>query len=162
MTSRWKRLAAIGGLTTAAAAGTVLATPAVGTSGIVLVRAAFDEIAAKAETDTYEAELRTKGFVDVVVNHNKMAAGGTSGWHTHPGTTIVSIKSGSLTLYDADDPTCTARVYGAGTGFVDPGGGHVHIARNEGQAEAEWYSTYIIPRGGATRIDASNPGICAF
>lgn len=162
MSYTWHRPVVVGGLCALAAVGTVLATPAIGVSGIVLVRAAFGEIDVKAETDTHEVELKTKGQSDVIVNHNKMAAGGTSGWHSHPGPTFVSIKSGSLTLYDADDPTCKGTRYPAGTGFVDQGGGHVHIARNEGAVEAEWYSTYIVPRGAGTRTDAPNPGVCAF
>jgi len=36
---------------------------------------------------------------------------------------------GTRTVYDGNDPTCTPHVYGPGTGVLDPGFGHVHIAR---------------------------------
>ena len=162
MISNWKRTAVMGAIGGAIATATVLATPSSGVTGIVLVRAAFAAMDAKAETDALEIELRTNGPAEVVVNHNKMTVGGTSGWHTHPGPTLVSVKTGALTLYNADDPSCTPTVYPAGTGFVDPGGGHIHIARNEGAVDAEWYTTYILAPGQGTRLDAPNPGNCAF
>src|SRR5687768_12573318 len=85
MISNWKRSAVMGAIGGAIATATVLATPSSGVTGIVLVRAAFAAIDAKAETDALEIELRTNGPAEVVVNHNKMTAGGSSGWHTHPG-----------------------------------------------------------------------------
>lgn len=162
MNSKAKGLAVLAGLGVAAAAGTVLATPAVGTTNVALVRAAYGESNTIVDSDINTVKLKMKGLTDVVVNNNRMAPGGTSGWHTHPGPTLISIKTGSLTIYDGDDPSCQPTVYSAGMGFVDEGGGHVHIARNEGAVEAEWFTTYLVPRGAATRIDAANPGHCSF
>lgn len=162
MISNWKRIAVLGGVGGVIAAAGVLATPASGVSGIVLVRAAFAEMDAKTQTEALDVKLKSTGVLDVVVNQNSMTVGGSSGWHTHPGPTFVSVKTGALTLYDGDDPNCTATVYPAGTGFVDPGGGHVHLARNEGAVAAEWFTTYIVPRGEGTRLDAPRPGNCAF
>jgi len=47
---------------------------------------------------------------------------------------------------------------------VDRGYGHVHIGRNESQTEnVEIIATFLdVPVGGATRIDAPNPGNCPF
>ena len=93
-----------------------------------------------------------------------IAPGGHTGWHSHPGPVVVLVKAGALTFYDGDDPACMARTYTAGQAFIDSGQGHVHIARNESTAEnLELWATYFdVPRGGAFRIDAASPGICAF
>jgi hypothetical protein len=42
------------------------------------------------------------------------------------------VASGTVTAYEGDDPTCTPLVYTQGMGFVDSGGDHVHVIRNEG------------------------------
>lgn len=100
---------------------------------------------------------------DVVVNHSSLAPGGTSGWHSHPNVVFVTLSEGTLTLYDADDPKCTAYVVHAGEGFVEPVG-HVHVVRNESATErASWYATHIgVPSGVSTRTDAPLPGNCPF
>jgi hypothetical protein len=73
------------------------------------------------------------------------------------------VKSGSFTLYDAHDDTCTGTPYSAGQVFVDSGYGHVHIGRNEGATNTELYVTYLdVPAGAAPRIDAPDPGLCTF
>ncbi len=87
--------------------------------------------------------------------------GGTFGWHSHPGPSLVIIKSGALTLYRGDDPTCTAEVFEAGSGFVD-NGGDVHLVRNEGSIDAVVIVTSLVPRGAERRIDEPSPGNCPF
>jgi quercetin dioxygenase-like cupin family protein len=93
---------------------------------------------------------------------NKFAPGGQSGWHTHPGPSLITVKAGTVTAYSGDDPSCTPHVYAAGTGFIDPGGGHVHLLRNEGSVEAETVAVQILPAGAERRIDAPIPGNCPF
>jgi hypothetical protein len=88
-----------------------------------------------------------------------------TGWHTHPGPVVVVVASGELTYYRADDPTCTGITYSAGSAFIDPGHGHVHIARNLSASEnLELYATYfeVPPGAGSQRIDAPDPGNCTF
>ncbi len=72
------------------------------------------------------------------------------------------IKSGQMSFYDSEDPTCTARIYSANQAFVDSGQGHVHIARNEGSENLELWATYFdVPVGTvAFRDNADNPGNC--
>ena len=54
-------------------------------------------------------------------------------------------------------------MYGQGTGFLDPGFGHIHIARNEGTTPATAIATYLnVPSGGLPRIDVPTPGNCPF
>ena len=132
-----------------------------GVTNLLLVRANAGSIKVHSEYNGFKSKLSTDDNTDIVVNNNSMIAGGHSGWHTHPGITIVAIKSGALTLYDGDDPHCQPRTYGAGHVFIEEGG-NVHMARNEGSVDAIWYTTYIAPAGAATRVDAPAPGNCPF
>lgn len=50
-----------------------------------------------------EVELKTKGNMEVAVLRIVAQPNGTFGWHSHPGPTIVTVLSGTLTLYLADD-----------------------------------------------------------
>jgi quercetin dioxygenase-like cupin family protein len=108
------------------------------------------------------AELKVRHHrSDVVVQHVTIAPGGTTGWHAHPGPAVVVVASGSFTLYDADDRTCTGTTYRAGQVFIDPGRGHVHIGRNQGSENVELYVTFLDVRvGGEPRIDAPASGNC--
>jgi len=109
----------------------------------------------------YDVELKSHDDTDIAVANIAIAAGGTSGWHKHPGPVLVVVKTGTLTFYYGDDPTCSPTVRPAGTSFVEEGG-MVHIARNEGAVEATTVATYFAPKGAATRIDEPVPGNCAF
>ncbi len=140
---------------------TALATPAVGVEGTSLAVGTFDSLDARSTADNYEVQLRATGPTDVHILQNKIAPGGTFGWHSHPGPSIVVIESGVLTLYRAEDESCTPQTYAAGSGFVDQGG-DIHVVRNEGDVEAVVYVTSIIPKGAGRRIDALDPGICGF
>jgi quercetin dioxygenase-like cupin family protein len=99
---------------------------------------------------------------DLYVVGNTVAPGGYSGWHTHPGPSVVLVKTGTATVYDGNDPTCTPTRYPAGTAFTDPGNGHVHMVRNEGATTLVLMAFQIIPTGDARRIDAPSPGYCPF
>jgi len=59
---------------------------------------------------THQVRISAKGVSDVYVTTNVVEPGGTSGWHTHPGPRVVVVKSGTATLYDGDDPTCTPQM----------------------------------------------------
>jgi quercetin dioxygenase-like cupin family protein len=114
------------------------------------------------EIDDANVKIIAKEPSDVYVVLNTVAAGGYSGWHTHPGASVVLVKTGTATVYDGDDPTCTPVRYPAGTGFIDAGGGHVHMVRNEGSGQLVTFAFQIIPAGDGRRIDAPNPGYCPF
>ena len=59
------------------------------------------------------------------MNH-RIAPGGHTGWHSHPGPVFVMVTAGTLTKYEADDPDLTPQVYPKGTGFVEyPGVVHI-------------------------------------
>jgi quercetin dioxygenase-like cupin family protein len=116
---------------------------------------------ATSKTDALDVDLRATGPTEVYMLENRIAPGGTYGWHSHPGPSIVVVQSGTLTLYRANDPACTPQVYTAGSGFVDQGG-DVHVVRNEGGVDAVVYVTSIIPKGAGRRIDELDPGTCGF
>lgn len=90
-----------------------------------------------------------------------LSPGGSTGWHQHGGPIWVVVASGNLTLYDGGDPSCTGVAYPQGSAFMDPGT-HTHIARNEGSENVVVYVTFMLPEGGATRIDVPAPGNCGF
>jgi len=120
------------------------------------------EINIKSLSPAHKVRLNTLGGgpSDVHVTINTVAPGGYSGWHTHPGPSFVVVKSGTATLYDGDDPTCTPRVIEQGGWFTDPGSGHVHIVRNETPVNLVLAAFQIVPAGEQRRIDAPSPGFC--
>jgi quercetin dioxygenase-like cupin family protein len=158
------KIALIGVFATCVAA-VALATPGSGVLSNVLSRAAFEpfhvESEVESESGRFEVELKSKGLSDVVSQTVTFAPGGSSGWHSHPGPAILSVKSGTLTFYEAHDPSCTPQAFPAGTGFIEPGG-DVHIARNEGTENLTLNVTYIVPRNAPQRIDEPSPGNCVF
>jgi hypothetical protein len=156
-------LAAVGGA--AAYAVTVLATPGSGFLASTLAVGRFGDVHVENHSrskDPWEANLETQGDSDVYVQSNVWIPGGTTGWHTHPGYSLILVTAGAVTAYDGDDPTCTPQVYTEGMGFVDPGGAHVHVLRNEGTVEARTVAVQMIPAGATRRVDAANPGHCPF
>lgn len=161
------------------------ATPAAGFSGTTMAVARFDEIDVfnhavlpDTEQNTWHKHKRkdiwlswqkTKGDSDLYVQSNVWQPGGSTGWHSHPGHSLIIVTAGTVTAYESDDRNCRPHVYTQGMGFVDPGGDHVHIIRNEGTVEARTIAVQLIPAhpdGSSSaadrRIDAPDPGFCNF
>lgn len=138
---------------------TALATSGSGAVPTTLSRGTLDG-GVRIKTDTLK--LSTKVDVDVVTQTITIAPGGHTGWHSHPGPVFVTIQAGTMTFYDADDPTCSGGTYATGDTFIDRGGGHVHIARNEGATDLVLYATYLLPVGAALRTDAGASDACPF
>jgi len=152
-------------LSAGAYAGVVLATPSSGFTSTTLAVGRFEEIEvhnSALPTEFWQAKLKTKGLSDLYVQSNVWVPGGTSGWHTHPGHSLITVTAGAVTAYEGDDPGCTGRVYTQGMGFVDPGGEHTHVLRNEGAVDARTITVQLIPAAAARRIDVPAPGNCAF
>ncbi len=53
------------------------------------------------------------------VNHVIVEPLGNSGWHTHPGPSVVAVKGGIATVYEIEDTNCVQRSYPAGTGLIE-------------------------------------------
>jgi quercetin dioxygenase-like cupin family protein len=149
------------GLTALMITATALATMASGVTSTPYASGTVGDLDVKTKTDGWKLGISTKGESQVVVSENRVAPGGNFGWHSHPGPSIVVVKSGVSTFYSGDDPNCTPQVHPAGTAYVDPGGS-VHIARNEGTEDLVVVVTRIIPAGAPQRIDEPNPGNCPF
>jgi len=100
---------------------------------------------------------------DLYIVTNTVLPGGYSGWHTHPGPSVVLVKSGTASVYEGDDPSCAPTIVPAGGSFIDAGGTHVHMVRNESATQTLVTLAFqVIPAGAARRIDAPSPGNCAF
>jgi quercetin dioxygenase-like cupin family protein len=171
--SRWLWALLIAALAAGVWGGTVLATSAGGQTTTTLAKSSFDEIDINSHTipaDIWQARLKTQGMSDVYVVDNKFApvdpatgaVRGFSGWHSHPGPSLIFVVAGTVTNYSSDDPTCTGHTYTAGQGFVDSGD-DVHNLRNEGSVQAETIAVQLLPKDTPTRrIDQPAPGNCPF
>jgi len=137
-------------------AGLAWATPGQGiTTTIISGPTELDAIHIKSASDVNEVDLKTKGLSDVYVVQNVILPGGNTGWHSHPGPSIVSVVSGTATEYRSDDPD--PAVYAAGTAFVDEGGDHAHIVMNQGSDNLVLVAFQILPTGAPRRIDVPAP-----
>jgi len=127
----------------------------------------FADIDTKVRTDIdpgtatqfWTARITTKRSSDLYVLQNTIPPGKTFGWHSHPGPSLVIVKSGTASFYLAADPTCTPHVVPAGSGFVDQGH-DVHVVRNEGRVDLVTVVVSLVPEGFARRIDEPSPGNC--
>jgi predicted metal-dependent enzyme (double-stranded beta helix superfamily) len=154
--------------------GNALATDAVGFTSTTIAVGRVDEIDVNTHavtddpTDTNAKKRvwlslqKTKGDSDLYVQSNVWVPGGTSGWHTHPGHSLITVTAGTVTAYEGDDPSCTPKVYTVGMTFVDPGGDHVHVLRNEGAVEARTITVQLIPAGATRRISTPGSAACPF
>jgi hypothetical protein len=151
-----------------------LATDPVGFTSTTIAKGQFAEIDAFnkfvqkspapdwTKRSIWRSRQKTKGLSDGYVLNNVWDVGGDTGWHTHLGHSLIIVTAGAVTQYHGDDPTCTGTTYSAGMTFVDEGGDHVHIVRNEGTVQAQVVVFRLIPTGQPGRIDAPDPGNCHF
>lgn len=168
----WVMLFSAAMVFTAIYAGEARATPQSGFTATTLAMGQFGEFDVVNQQvwhdliprDQYVwwSHQKTIGTSDVYVQSNVWAVGGSTGWHTHPGHSLIIVTAGTVTAYEGDDPNCKPTVYIKGTGFVDPGGSHVHLLRNEGAVPASTIAFQIITAGATRRIDAGDPGNCHF
>src|SRR5918992_744396 len=61
-----------------------------------------------------------------VIQQLMIAAGGHTGWHTHPRGTVILVQAGTFSLYN---DMCAKSVTAENRGVVEPGG-HIQLARN--------------------------------
>jgi hypothetical protein len=150
-------------LSLAAFVGITRASSPVGVTATLLGRGTYDSFNVRSDPQGSIADFRAHSTspIDVVVQKHDFAAGGSTGWHQHPGPVFITVTQGQLTFYERNDPTCTPHVYSAGQGFVDTGDGH--IGRNETTAPASDVTVAIAPVGGAFRTELDAPGpYCNF
>jgi hypothetical protein len=162
----------------------VSATPAAGFKATTIATGTFGEIDAFNQSsknelpagfdgDVWLSLQKTKGRSDLYVQSNvwpavnpTTGAVASTGWHTHPGHSLIIVTSGSITDYMAD---CIPHVYTFVPGqpaptLVDPGSGHLHIIRNEGSVPASTIAVQLVPYDPAKanrRLDAPAPETCS-
>lgn len=129
----------------------------------ILAKSVFDELHVNAHSipaRLWRARIRTEGSSDVYVVDNTFAPGATTGWHSHPGPSLILVVAGTVTNHTDDDASCAGHAYSAGSGFVDTGGKDVHMLRNESSAPAETIAVQLLPKDAVRKIDAPDPGNC--
>jgi len=166
-------LVAVGVLGAAVYGGLALATPVVGVSNPLwspVIGSFPDGIDAKAKTDIdpgrgrdyWKVKIEAEGATDVHIVENIIQPGGTFGWHSHPGPSLVIVRSGTLSVYHSENCT-TPEDFGPGSPngstFVDQGH-DLHMVRNNSTTDvADVYVVSIVPAGFQRRIDEPNPDI---
>ena len=81
----------------------------------------------------------------------------STGWHSHPGKTLVTVASGYFTVYHNN---CHAHTYGPGDAFVELPSS-VHVGRNETDGTVKLGVVFFgVPIGGSPRIDQPQPEGC--
>jgi hypothetical protein len=108
----------------------------------------------------WAALLATFGQTDGYVVDNQFAPGQTTGWHSHPGPSLIFVVNGTVTNYQSDAPHCAGKSYSKGSSFIDAGGTDVHTLVNEGSVPAETIAVQLIPSGQPRRIDEPEPANC--
>ena len=137
---------AIAGLLALAAVAT--ATPSTGTVTPVI-------IGAGSMADGMR--LRAKADTNTVVAGFTIGPNSSTGWHSHPGKTLVTVQSGTFTVYHDN---CRARTFGPGDAFVELPSS-VHVGRNETDDPVELGVVFFsVPIGGSPRIDQPQPYGC--
>jgi len=162
-------------LATPANSGFKATTIATGTFGEIDVfnQSPKNSLPAGFDGDVWLSLQKTKGSSDLYVQSNVWqpinpitGVVASTGWHTHPGHSLIIVTSGALTEYDDD---CIPHVYAFVQGqpaptIVDPGRGHVHIIRNEGSVVASSIAVQLVPYDPTKsnrRIDAPAPANCS-
>jgi quercetin dioxygenase-like cupin family protein len=142
------------------------ATPPSNIAFTAIGRATVPEFRVKRKEKALDWEIRLEAEqpIDVATQIVTFQPGGFSGWHTHPGPVLFTVRTGTLTVYEGTDPTCTPHSFTAGTGMVEAAtNDHIHMVRNETSSVAEAVVTYLVPVGAnPLRTDLPNPGNCPF
>jgi quercetin dioxygenase-like cupin family protein len=138
------------------AIGIAWATPGLGiATTIISGPVVLDRIHVVNEGPGHGVMLKTRGLSDVYTVRNVIVPGGHTGWHSHPGPSIISVVSGQATEYRDDAPNGV--LHPAGTAFVDEGGDHAHILVNEGNTDLVLVAFQVLPTGAPRRIDVPAP-----
>ena len=150
--TRTRRFVAVAGAVVIAAtlglAAVATATPSTGTITPVTIGAGSMSTGmrfyARRDTNTVVAEFT-------------FGPNSSTGWHSHPGKTLVTVQSGTFTVYHDD---CHAHTYGPGDAFVELRSS-VHVGRNETDGTVKLGVVFFgVPIGGSPRIDQPQPDGC--
>jgi len=108
-------------------------------------------------TSTVGMGLNIRPGTNTVVAELTFGPNTSTGWHTHPGKTLVTVQQGTFTVYHDN---CHAHVYEAGDAFVELPSS-VHVGRNETSGTVKVGVVFTnVPIGGSPRIDQPQPAGC--
>ena len=102
--------------------------------------------------DSWAVNLQDKGQSEFFFQDLVVGPGGYTGWHSHPGILLITVKEGSVEFYDKD---CAKHTYAAGQSFTE--GAEPHAAMNRGAGNARLLVAYIVKKGEPRRIEAAQP-----
>jgi quercetin dioxygenase-like cupin family protein len=142
--------------------GALAATLATTAAALAADGPAITEKVLGAASISHPYRFHVRKPADVIVAKATVPPGASFGWHSHRAAVAAVVKSGTLTLYDSADQSCTPQRYSAGQGFVEHRH-HVHLARNEGNKRVVVLVTYLgLKHGVNPDVPANNPGNCPF
>ena len=130
-------------------------------SGVAVATAPTGSVASEvigAGSTDQKFKLVARPDTNTVVASFTIGANSSTGWHTHPGRTLVTVKTGTFTVYHADD--CEPLVYEPGDAFVELPSS-IHVGRNETAEPVELGVVFFrVPIDGSPRIDQPQPTTC--
>ena len=107
-------------------------------------------------------EVHQRRDNDVAVNQITVRPAGFSGWHSHPGTTVVAVQSGQLTLFSEPiaGGKCRVRTFTAGQLFLEHPNKEYNTINTGSGSYVLAVTFFNVPHGGSSRIDQADPGNC--
>jgi quercetin dioxygenase-like cupin family protein len=102
--------------------------------------------------ENWAVHLEDKGQSEFYFQDLVVGPGGYTGWHSHPGLLLITVKEGSVEFYDKE---CAKHTYAAGQSFTE--GAEPHAAMNRGTGNARLLVAYIVKKGEPRRIEAPQP-----
>jgi quercetin dioxygenase-like cupin family protein len=99
---------------------------------------------------------------DVATNQNTIQPAGYSGWHSHPGTSVLILQSGQLTLFSEPitGGACSVHTYTAGQVFLEHPENEYNAVNTGTEPAVVAVTFFNVPHGGSSRIEQTNPGNC--
>ncbi len=148
-----RRIRLVVAITVAAIASVCLVTAAVASPSSGTITA----VIAGAGSMSKGMGLAVHPGTNTIVAQYTFGPHSSTGWHTHPGKTLVTVQSGTFTVYH---DKCDATTYGPGDAFVELPSS-VHIGRNETDGNVQLGVVYFdVPIDGSPRIDQPQPDGC--
>ena len=102
--------------------------------------------------DAWYVRLETQGASEFFHQDLVVGPGGRTGWHSHPGLLMITVKEGSVDFYDKD---CVKRTYVAGQSFTESA--EPHNVLNPGASNTRMLIAYIVKPGEPRRIESEQP-----
>lgn len=150
MRKRTATLIALAAIAPPAVTGIALATPPSGLTSELLARGGAREL--EIRDRSLDLRLEAEEPTDAAVVRATLEPRGSTGWHGHPGPSLVVVKSGTLTMIQpARGGTCSIRAFGPGSAFEHPK--RVHTFENRTEAPVEFYVVYLVPAGAAPLLN---------